>query len=169
MTSRLELDTLTHSDLAELEDVLRNEDVYRYIGGTPSAADFWLGHERAIAGPPQSRASEVWINFTARLRSTGQVIGRLEATVHHGIAEVAFLISPKVWGLGYATEGLLLLHSHLASLSPPPALWATTVQLNTRAQSLLHRSGYRQVPYSGWPHLLTYDEGDLVFTVPNAA
>jgi RimJ/RimL family protein N-acetyltransferase len=169
MASRLRLDALSHKDIAELENVLRNEEVYRYIGGAPSTEDFWLGHERAISGPPPSRASEVWINFTVRLQETRQVLGRLEATIHNGIAEVAFLFSPSVWGLGYATEGLLMLHSHLASLSQPPVPWATTVQPNVRAQALLYRSGYKQVPYSGQPNLLTFDEGDLVYTVPHAA
>jgi RimJ/RimL family protein N-acetyltransferase len=169
LTTRLKFQPLSGADIPELENVLRNEDVYRFIGGKPSSSDFWLGTERAISGPTEDRTSEVWLNFSARLQGTDQLVGQLQATIHHGVAEVAFLFAPSVWGHGYATEGLLWLHAQLASRPQPPKLWATTVQANVRTQTLLRRCGYVEVAPKDAPHLLTYDEGDLVFNIQNAA
>lgn len=106
MTPRLAIQPLVQHDIDELEGLLRSEEVYRFIGGPPSSDDFQLGMSRAIAGPPPLRDTETWLNYGVRLQSSGVLIGRLEATVHDGVAEVAFLFGPGFWGKGYATEGL---------------------------------------------------------------
>jgi RimJ/RimL family protein N-acetyltransferase len=120
------------------------------------------GLARALAGAPQP--GEVWLNFLVRSAGTGRVLGRLEATLHHGIAEVAFLFDPDAWGRGYATEALLWLHERLqCEEAAPTSFWATTVPGNKRCQALLERCGYRRVP-QGWPEtLLSWDDGDLVY------
>ena len=165
-TPRLLIEPITHRDIPELERCLRNDDVYRYIGGTPSSEDFHLGSVRAIAGPPDSRSAEVWLNFAVRLRRTNELVGRLEATIHDGIAEVAFLFTRHIWGNGFATEGLLWLHAQLESRAEPPALWATSVLENVGSRALLSRCGYLQVLPERLPNLLTYDEGDVVYMLP---
>lgn len=167
-TPRLFMEPVTHLHIPELERILRNENVYRHIGGVPSSADFHLGTERAIAGPPDNRSTEVWLNFATRLKSANELIGRLEASIHDGIAEVAFLFSPNTWGNGYASEGLLWLHAQLESRTEPPTLWATTIPENVRSRALLSRCGYVQVSPEHSPNLLTYDGGDLVFMLPRA-
>jgi RimJ/RimL family protein N-acetyltransferase len=92
----------------------------------------------------------------------------LEASIHDGIAEIAFLFSQDNWGHGYAAEGLLWLHAQLESRTERPALWATTIPENVRSRALLSRCGYMQVLPERSPRLLTYDEGDLVFMLPLA-
>jgi RimJ/RimL family protein N-acetyltransferase len=89
---------------------------------------------------------------------------RLEATVHDGIAEVAFLFGPAHWGKGHATAGLLWLHAHLAAEHGAPVLWATTVPANAASRALLERCGYAPRDPASAPLLYTYDEGDLVFS-----
>jgi RimJ/RimL family protein N-acetyltransferase len=167
-TPRLFIAPITHRDIPELERCLRNEDVYRLIGGIPSSEHFHLSSERAIAGPSDSRCTEVWLNFAVRLRRNNELVGRLEATIHDGIAEVAFLFARDVWGNGYATEGLLWLHAQLESRAEPPALWAATVPENVGSRALLSRCGYIQVLPERLPNLLTYDDGDVVFMLPRA-
>jgi hypothetical protein len=54
VTSRLLMEPVTRRPIAELALILRNEAVYRYLGGTPSLERFHLGSERAIAGPHAS-------------------------------------------------------------------------------------------------------------------
>ncbi len=154
---------LTLDDVETLVPVLHNADVYSFIGGLPTRDDFTLGLRRAIAGPPAKRVKEHWINYGARLVETGELIGRVEATVHDNLAEVAFLYSPSVWGRGYAAEGLLWLHDHLRGYTGVSMLWATTHSENLRSSALLVRAGYVQVAAEGLPSLYTYDEGDLVF------
>jgi RimJ/RimL family protein N-acetyltransferase len=164
MTSRLHIEALRIEHLPALEQALRHEAVYAHIGGrVPTLEQFTRGLTRALAGPPAERTGERWLNYLVREAGTGRVLGRLEATVHAGHAEVAFLFDPSVWGRGYATEGLAWLHAELARVAGPVPCWATTVPDNRRCQALLQRAGYRAVPAAEAPHLSSYDDGDLVF------
>jgi RimJ/RimL family protein N-acetyltransferase len=166
MPLRTEYSPLTTQDIEALVPVLHNEEVFKYIGGMPSQADFTLGLQRAIAGPLDKDSNETWINYAVRLVQTGELIGRVEATLHHNIAEVAFLYSPAVWGRGYALEGLLWLHDHLRQYENVTAFWATTLPTNARSESLLRKAGYAEIVTTQLPWLYTYDEGDLVFRRP---
>ena len=162
---KLQYAPLTPADLPELEAVLRNDAVYAHIGGTPSPERFHLGMSRALQGPPASRPTERWINYMVRDES-GAALGRLEATVHDGIAEVAFLYGPETWGMGYASHGLQWLHQELRRIHPEVKfLWATTRPENTRSANLLVRNGYARADPNARPSLYSYDDGDLVFTL----
>ena len=163
MMTRTTYSPLTEPDVEELVPVLHIEQVFAFIGGMPTQDDFTLGLRRAIAGPPEKSAHEHWINYGVRLAETGELIGRVEATVHHHLAEVAFLYSPAVWGQGYASEGLFWLHAHLRGYEAAQGLWATTHPENFRSAALLRRAGYVQVGTQGLPPLYSYDAGDLVF------
>jgi RimJ/RimL family protein N-acetyltransferase len=165
ITGDLHISPLLESDIGALAAVLLEDSVYEHIGGTPSADDFLLGLQRALQGPPASRRNEQWLHFAVRLLPTEQIIGRLEATVHDGIAEVAFLFDPQSWGRGYATQALQWLHGHLNQTVS--AFWATTVPANRSSARLLERCGYRQIAPAHAPVLYSYDEGDLVFVRPN--
>ena len=163
-TARLSLSPLVDADIDALADLLWDERVYEHIGGLPSGADeVALGLRRALIGPPADRGSERWLNYAVRLRANHQLIGRLEATVHAGIAEVAFLLAPASWGHGYAAEGLVWLHDELSRVSPEAQCWATTLPANARSSRLLLDCGYERVDPAVAPDLMTYDEGDWVF------
>jgi len=157
--------SLSHAD--ELATLLLNDKVYRHLGGSPPSFErFRVGIERAIAGPPSDRSNEYWINYVVRDAVEERIVGRLEATIHSQVAEVAFLYGPAYWGKGYAMRGLLWLHDELLSLHTKAELWATTVPANDRCQALLRRCGYSLVDIASAPHLLSYDPGDLVFRGP---
>lgn len=166
-TARLAITPLVESDIASLVPVLWHPSVYAHIGGLPTHPNrIALGLQRALAGPPADRSSERWLNYGMRLHNSESLIGRLEATVHDGIAEVAFLLGPAHWGHGYAAEGLRWLHEELTRLHPEARCWATTLPANTRSARLLTACGYVPVDPSTAPELLTYDDGDLVFRLP---
>jgi RimJ/RimL family protein N-acetyltransferase len=168
--SRLTFEPLTVGHAQELGAVLLNEQVYQHIGGTPPSPErFKVGIQRVLAGPPAHRSGDEWINYVVRQSQNNAVVGRLEATTHDGIAEVAFLFGPKYWGKGYATEGLLWLHKLLLARSDCRELWATTVPANSRCQALLARCGYSLVHAERPARLVSYDDGDLVFRGPSAA
>ncbi len=170
MVRHLIFEPLSVEHARELGAVLLNEQVYEHIGGTPpSLDDLRDGIKRVLAGPPPHRAGDEWINYVVRLTGSNALVGRLEATVHDGIAEVAFLFGPEHWGKGYATEGLRWLHRLLLSRPDCHALWATTVPANHRCQSLLVRCGYRLAASERPSRLVSYDDGDLVFRGPSAA
>jgi RimJ/RimL family protein N-acetyltransferase len=162
LVSRLVIEELRVEHLAELAKCLHRNEVYEHIGGLPSREDFILDREIALSGPGPAAPDERWLNFLVRERSSNNMLGRLEATVHDSIAEVAFLFDPDQWGKGFAREALAWLHEEIEHTSGVTSFWATTVPENTRCQALLTRSGYQQV-HSGEPVLYSFDAGDLVF------
>jgi RimJ/RimL family protein N-acetyltransferase len=162
-TPRLFCEPLAISHLDELAEILLHPQVYAYLGEPPPSVEvFKLGLSRALQGPGLAAAGQMWLNYLVRSADSGEMLGRLEATVHDGLAEVAFLFAPEHWGRGLATEGLHWLHGEIARVSGVSAFWATTVAQNTHCQALLGRCGYvaAQLPACG---LLSYDAGDLVF------
>ncbi|MET0208589.1 MAG: GNAT family N-acetyltransferase [Burkholderiaceae bacterium] len=166
MTRRLLITPLTLADIDPLAALLMNEPVYRHIGGVPESLDrFRLATRRALGGPPPGHPNELWLNHGVRLAETGELLGRLEASIHGQIAEVAFLFGPAHWGKGYATEGLQWMHDEIQRLRPGIAFWGTTVPDNTRSSRLMTRCGYLPVRPADAPALDSYDDGDLVFTL----
>lgn len=162
MGNRLLIEKLRVEHLSELSTHLRVPEVYEHIGGVPSLEEFVLDREIALKGPSSVARDERWLNFLVRERESNQVLGRLEATLHDSIAEVAFLFSPKHWGKGFATEALNWLHINVEETYSVTSFWATTVPANARCQALLRRAGYQQVERAA-ELLYSYDEGDLVF------
>lgn len=164
MGSPLFIEPLRAEHLAELATQLRHPQVYEHIGGMPSLEDFVRDREIALRGPGPAAPDERWLNFLVREASTHQMLGRLEATVHDSIAEVAFLFGPQHWGKGISGQALAWLHGEVQGTCGIASFWATTIPANTRCQALLLRAGYRPV-HSGAPRLYSFDEGDLVFNL----
>jgi GNAT superfamily N-acetyltransferase len=91
--------------------------------------------------------------FPVRLRETGTLIGRVEATLTQDWAETAYLFAPRHWGQGYATEAMTAFQNELRRNEQVTEFWATTTPQNTRSIALLERLGYQQMSES-WPPLL---------------
>lgn len=162
MPLKLRAENLLVSHLDELATVLLHPAVYEHIEGKPpSLNEFKLGLERAIAGPAEGVASEIWLNYLVR-DAGGAMLGRLEATVHHQLAEVAFLLGPNYWRRGYASAGLRWLHEELELGFAVTEFWATTTPTNHRSQALLRRCGYIESELPAYP-LYSYEPGDLIF------
>lgn len=167
-SSRLLIEALRVEHLPELATHLRVPEVYEHIGGVPSLEDCILDRTRALEGPGPTSGTERWLNFLVRDRSSHQMLGRLEATLHDSIAEVAFLFSPLHWGQGLGLEALAWLHTEIQRTHGIHRFWATTAPANTRCQALLLRSGYRPVQADA-PTLYSFEAGDLVFHRDDAA
>jgi RimJ/RimL family protein N-acetyltransferase len=78
---------------------LADPELYTFIGGEPpSEADLLARYTRQVAGTG-------WLNWVVRLRSTAEAIGTVQATIGAGAsAEVAWVLSTRHQGSGYATE-----------------------------------------------------------------
>lgn len=164
MQMRLYFEPLTRHQLNGLAQILRSPLVYQHIDDSvPTAKEFVLGLEIALAGPPVERHEELWLNYLVRLRATGETVGRLEATVHDSIAEVAVLLGPAYWGNGYATEALEWLHGEVVRQWSSVDFWATTAPKNERSQSMLRKCGYQETTVDQAPSLRSYVCGDRVF------
>lgn len=178
-SSRLLYEPLTARHALDLCDALTDAQVYAHLPGDrpTTAADLERQFACMAAGPRPGQvepdrahpdqSQQVWWNFAVRLHS-GEAIGRIQATIHHGLAETAYLFGPRYWGHGYATEALRWLHEQLAADRRADTAWATVVPENTRSIRLLERVGYLREP-TARPHLLSYAPGDQVYRAPLSA
>lgn len=159
-TERLVLEPLDERFAAGLVAALDHPDVGRFIGGpdvtTESALVDRIGRLRE--GPGDDR-DEQWCNWV--VLADDAVVGRVEATVHHGIAEVAYVFDPRHGGRGLATEAVRWMIAELAAHGIDEC-WAAVVPENTASVRLLERLGFTQAAPSDTP-LFSFDPGDLTF------
>ena len=162
-TERLTIEALAVDHSSGLFEALRDERVGRYIGG-PDVTTLEALRDRIARlgeGPPATR-DEVWLNFAVLL--DGRVIGRIEATLHTGIAEIAYVFGPTWWGHGYATEATSWLLRHLAERGVG-VVWATVTPGNDASIGLLERLGFVRAEPMAHRQLLSFDNGDLVVSL----
>jgi len=108
-TARLVLSRIAPDDVDELVQMLLNPALYHYIGDAPATAAAagervgrWL---RGSADP-----DALWINYVARRRDDGRLVGLAQATVRRaggsrfGACEIAYLVDPPAQGRGFGKE-----------------------------------------------------------------
>jgi RimJ/RimL family protein N-acetyltransferase len=79
-------------------DVLADPALYEFIGGEPpTEADLVARYTRQVS-------REEWLNWIVRLRESGEAIGTVQVTLKTDAAELAWVVSTKAQGHGYATE-----------------------------------------------------------------
>jgi RimJ/RimL family protein N-acetyltransferase len=166
LTRRLELSPLDTSDAPGLFAALNDPEVGEFIGGpdVTTLEALRVRIQRLTAGPPPGSPTQEWLNFTVRASDLDdRIIGRLQATLHGGWAEVAWVLGLEFWGQGYGTEGAAWLVDHLDRFHGVRDLWATVDPANLRSIGLLRTLGFVQQPepYGRIPESL--DDGDLVF------
>lgn len=162
-TERLTIEPLDQRHAPALFAALNDDRVGTYIGGpdVTSVADLRKRIEFLAAGPPADR-HQIWCNWA--VLAEGTVVGRVEATIHDGIAEVAYVFGPAYWGQGYATEATAWMIDEVRSLGAQ-ACWATVAPDNVASVALLERLGFVPAPMDDTT-LFSYDDGDLTFHRP---
>ncbi len=167
-TERLTIEALAVRHAAGLFVALDDERVGRFIGGPDvTSVEALVARIERVSAGPGPEWDEQWLNWAVLL--DGVVIGRIEATLRHGvgqpgIAEIAYVFGPAWWGRGFATEATAWMIDHLASAHSVIQCWATVDPSNTASIDLLERLGFAtaELPEFG---LESFDEGDLVFVL----
>jgi RimJ/RimL family protein N-acetyltransferase len=97
-TTRLTLEALTVGHAAEMVAVLADPALYEYIGGEPpSEPDLVARHTRQTS-------RDHWLNWILREQASGDAVGTVQATLGEHAAELAWVVSTRAQGKGYATE-----------------------------------------------------------------
>ena len=162
LTSRLRIEPLAPDHAEGLVAALDDDRVGRYIGGpdvTPIEA-LRTRIARLLEGAPPG-SGETWLNWAVLAGDT--IVGRVEATLHRGVAEVAYVFGPAHWGQGYATEATGWMIGELRSRGLAE-FWATVVTANDGSIRLLQRLGFVEAE-PGDLALQSFDEGDLTFVL----
>jgi RimJ/RimL family protein N-acetyltransferase len=107
-SARLVLEPLGVEHANELEPVLDDASLHRFIGGAPATGNELRARlERQSRGrSPDGR--DCWLNWVVRERGTGRVVGTVQATVRTGdlapTADLAWVIGTSHQGNGFAKE-----------------------------------------------------------------
>jgi RimJ/RimL family protein N-acetyltransferase len=106
-TERLSLSPLVPADAEELVNILGDESLYQFTGGTPASLEELRSRlDRWVTRSSPDR-KERWLNWLIRDRKSGGALGTLQATVRASdtVAEVAWVLGVTAQGHGYAKEG----------------------------------------------------------------
>jgi RimJ/RimL family protein N-acetyltransferase len=108
ITKRLALSRIARDDVDDLTAMLLNPALYHFIGGAPeSATEARDRVERWLRG--STNPDVLWINYVARSRDDGRLVGLAQATVRvceacFGECELAYLVDPPVQRYGFGAE-----------------------------------------------------------------
>lgn len=102
---------------AELWPLLNDASLHRFIGGTPpTPQELQARLQRQVRGRSPD-GNELWLNWVARERSAGAVVGTMQATISNQqdarVALLAWTIGSAHQGQGLATEAADLIASWL--------------------------------------------------------
>jgi RimJ/RimL family protein N-acetyltransferase len=187
----LVFEPLRAEHLPALAEVLRHEEVYRYIEpAVPPYEEFVESLTRGLRGPPPGASRQYWLHYLVSDSISGERVGRLEANITLGrrekgerrrkgggaalgwgsistaatddFCEIAVVLSPRWWGQGMGSAALAWLHSTVHADHGINLFYATTHPQNARCQRLLIRNGYSEI-HSTERRLLSYEAGDLIF------
>ncbi len=102
---RLVLSPMVQGDACDLFELLKEPDLYRFTrDAPPSSADELRERIRLWERRRSPEGDELWLNWTLRLKASGQVVGYLQATVGDETAELAWVVGVPFQRRGYATE-----------------------------------------------------------------
>ncbi len=147
-TRRLLIEPLRTGDAPELYAVLRDPRIYAFLPeDPPPSVDVLRSRFERWTRGPERPAREVWINWTVRTRAEGKAVGTLQATIFptEARALIAYVLSPDLWGQGYAQEGVRALVDWLFSRQGIRHVEALVDRRNDRSLRLLHRLGFEHV------------------------
>lgn len=167
-SNRLTFEPLHVRHAERLVDVLTDPRVNEHFpeGGPDGLADLIETFAYRINGPGTRHEGEIWLDFIVRIKGSGNYIGRVEATIQGTHAELAYLLGPEFWHRGYGREATRWLEGVCIDQHGVQTLWAAVTPSNTRSVALLTALGYSRTEKPQGFSLLSYDDGDLVFTRP---
>lgn len=147
MVVRIELQALAHAE--GLYEALQDERIYTFLDELPpkSVEAVRERTKRLLAGAPVE-SGETWLNWT--VYEDDIVVGYTQATISRdGTANLAFVLSPSVWGRSIAHTACLLTLAELNEQSSVVELIADTNIENERSQALLERLGFHRTHIDG--------------------
>ncbi len=106
-TLRLVLEPIRMHHAAEMVDVLRSPELYRYLPGDPPTLEGLQALYRIWEGRISPDADELWLNWIARESIGGQAVGHFQAGLKAtGEAYVGYTVGLAHQRRGYAFEAL---------------------------------------------------------------
>ncbi len=168
-TERLLLEPLRRGHAEEMFAVLADPAIYDFLDdGPPASVEALRDRYTKLETRCSADGSQAWLNWVLRLRG-GEAIGYVQATIDPGRrCYVAYLLSPRYQGQGYATEAMAWLLSHLAEEHPTPVILAVVEVANAKSAALLRRLGFEEAA-AGQPDSRGLTPSERLYVRPGAA
>lgn len=99
-TERCFMHPFQKSDIEDVKELYRNEEVRKYLGGIRDEASMDAAFQEVLE---LNDASQYWV---IRKKEGNHFLGMVSLSPHHDGAyfELSYQFLPKWWGMGYATE-----------------------------------------------------------------
>lgn len=148
-TERLYLEPLQRHHANLLFLALQDERIYHYIPqDPPQSLNVLAQRYHKLQTRLSNAGDEAWLNWAVRLKTMGQYVGQVEATVLAGYTGyLAYKFFPNFWGQGYAAEACRRVLQLLVIDYGVSLVIAEVDVRNTASIRLLERLGFRQVGY----------------------
>lgn len=129
----------SNADRAAMVELLTDAQVRQFLGGPLPMEEA----RQAVAGPPGRR----WGSFLVQLRhdgggSDGAIVGLCSLSRERGELEVGYLLLPRYWGRGLATEAVATMLAWAAQHCEDDHVIAVTQVANAASARLLARLGF---------------------------
>ncbi|MDT0684183.1 GNAT family N-acetyltransferase [Roseicyclus sp. F158] len=137
----------SHAD--GLYAALRDRRIYTFLDQEPPTSVEGVREriERIGRGAPPG-TGQTWLNWTVFDRGT--VVGYTQATIDAGgVASLAYVLTPRVWGRSIAFAACDLTIAELEALPAVVEITADTEEGNARSHALLRRLGFQRTHQAG--------------------
>ncbi len=147
-TPRLRLEPILISHASEMVEVLKDPSLYEFVPQDPPTLsklektyEFWSKRS-------SPSGDEIWLNWAARLISSGELIGHFQAGLKAGPdSNIAYTVAQKHQCQGYALEALVGIFNFLEQEMGSKSVKAWIDTRNEKSIRLVEKLGMKRVGY----------------------
>jgi RimJ/RimL family protein N-acetyltransferase len=142
LTERLRLRTPQIDDADAIQSIVADPRVALTTASIPhpypeNGAKGFVLHVQKVASPDRR-------NLAIILRDGNELIGMVGYQTRDMEAELAYMVSPIHWGLGYASEACREIIAHIFSATEAEAVIARAMADNKASEAVLRKAGLRR-------------------------
>jgi ribosomal-protein-alanine N-acetyltransferase len=141
LTDRLRLRTPCVDDADAIQSIAADPRVALTTASIPHP--YPEGGARGFILHVQNVASRDRRNLAMVLREGNELVGMVGYDSHGEEAELAYMVSPIHWGLGYASEACRRIVAHIFEATEARAVVARAMTANKASEAVLRKAGLR--------------------------
>jgi [ribosomal protein S5]-alanine N-acetyltransferase len=148
-TERLEIEPLLAQHADEMFYLLQDIEMYQFIPTLmPESVEKLRERYQKLESRYAPDGDELWLNWVVKENVSGQLIGRIEATVYaNHTFDFAYLFASKHWGQGFAFESCKAVLEYIIFQYKIRKVIANVDTRNINSLKLLEKLGFSVVNF----------------------